>query len=94
MTTDANRRPRAVVTGLGVVAPNGIGTEAWWRATCTATSPTSARSFRTARPARQSGLFPWPGWGRSLSALRASGAVSARRRPVVKHTANLGVADP
>jgi 3-oxoacyl-(acyl-carrier-protein) synthase len=24
---------RAVITGLGVVAPNGIGTEAWWAAT-------------------------------------------------------------
>jgi 3-oxoacyl-(acyl-carrier-protein) synthase len=24
---------RAVVTGLGVVAPNGIGTETWWKAT-------------------------------------------------------------
>jgi act minimal PKS chain-length factor (CLF/KS beta) len=24
---------RAVITGLGVVAPNGIGTEAWWNAT-------------------------------------------------------------
>lgn len=24
---------RAVVTGIGVVAPNGIGTEAWWKAT-------------------------------------------------------------
>ncbi len=24
---------RTVITGLGVVAPNGIGTEAWWKAT-------------------------------------------------------------
>jgi 3-oxoacyl-(acyl-carrier-protein) synthase len=24
---------RAVVTGIGVVAPNGIGTDAWWKAT-------------------------------------------------------------
>jgi 3-oxoacyl-(acyl-carrier-protein) synthase len=29
---------RAVVTGLGVVAPNGIGTEAWWEATKSGTS--------------------------------------------------------
>jgi 3-oxoacyl-(acyl-carrier-protein) synthase len=28
---DADRR--AVITGLGVVAPNGTGTEAWWKAT-------------------------------------------------------------
>jgi len=28
---DTNRR--AVVTGIGVVAPTGIGTEAWWKAT-------------------------------------------------------------
>lgn len=25
---------RAVITGIGVVAPNGIGTEAFWQATC------------------------------------------------------------
>lgn len=29
---------RAVITGLGVVAPNGIGTEAWWKATRAGTS--------------------------------------------------------
>jgi minimal PKS chain-length factor (CLF/KS beta) len=29
---------RVVVTGLGVVAPNGIGTEAWWEATKSGTS--------------------------------------------------------
>ncbi len=29
---------RAVVTGLGVVAPTGIGTEAWWAATLEGTS--------------------------------------------------------
>jgi act minimal PKS chain-length factor (CLF/KS beta) len=29
---------RAVVTGLGVVAPTGIGTEAWWKATLAGTS--------------------------------------------------------
>ena len=27
---DASRR--SVVTGIGVVAPNGIGTDAWWKA--------------------------------------------------------------
>lgn len=29
---DAPARTRAVVTGIGVVAPNGFGTEAWWAA--------------------------------------------------------------
>jgi 3-oxoacyl-(acyl-carrier-protein) synthase len=29
-----NASRRAVVTGIGVVAPNGIGTDAWWEATC------------------------------------------------------------
>ena len=29
---------RAVITGLGVVAPNGIGTDAWWKATRAGTS--------------------------------------------------------
>jgi 3-oxoacyl-(acyl-carrier-protein) synthase len=29
---------RVVVTGLGVVAPNGIGTDAWWKATLQGTS--------------------------------------------------------
>src|SRR5438552_416811 len=34
---DSNRR-RVVITGLGVVAPNGIGQEAFWQATFTGTS--------------------------------------------------------
>jgi 3-oxoacyl-(acyl-carrier-protein) synthase len=38
MPASPNGRPRAVVTGLGVVAPNGTGTDAWWRATCAGTS--------------------------------------------------------
>jgi 3-oxoacyl-(acyl-carrier-protein) synthase len=38
MTAVANGRPRAVVTGLGVVAPNGIGAAAWWQATRAGTS--------------------------------------------------------
>jgi act minimal PKS chain-length factor (CLF/KS beta) len=33
---DASRR--AVITGLGVVAPNGTGTQAWWEATLKGTS--------------------------------------------------------
>lgn len=36
MTPDASRR--SVITGVGVVAPNGIGTEEWWKATTSATS--------------------------------------------------------
>jgi len=31
MTPDPSRR--SVITGVGVVAPNGIGTETWWKAT-------------------------------------------------------------
>ena len=31
MTPDASRR--AVITGVGVVAPTGIGTDKWWEAT-------------------------------------------------------------
>ncbi len=33
ITSLPNADRRAVITGLGVVAPNGIGTEAWWKAT-------------------------------------------------------------
>jgi minimal PKS chain-length factor (CLF/KS beta) len=33
ITSRPDRARRAVVTGLGVVAPTGIGTEAWWQAT-------------------------------------------------------------
>jgi 3-oxoacyl-(acyl-carrier-protein) synthase len=33
---DLNRR--AVITGIGVVAPNGIGKDAWWKATTAGTS--------------------------------------------------------
>ncbi|GGO89889.1 ketosynthase chain-length factor [Wenjunlia tyrosinilytica] len=29
----AHKRRRAVVTGLGVIAPNGVGTDAFWKAT-------------------------------------------------------------
>jgi minimal PKS chain-length factor (CLF/KS beta) len=36
MTPDASRR--ALITGVGVVAPNGIGTEAWWQATTSGSS--------------------------------------------------------
>jgi minimal PKS chain-length factor (CLF/KS beta) len=36
MTPEASRR--AVITGVGVVAPNGVGTDSWWRATTAGTS--------------------------------------------------------
>src|SRR4051812_31057977 len=29
----SGRRPRALVTGLGVIAPNGVGADAYWAAT-------------------------------------------------------------
>ncbi|WP_077801381.1 beta-ketoacyl synthase N-terminal-like domain-containing protein [Streptomyces sp. JHA26] len=32
MTARTRPAPRAVVTGIGVAAPNGLGTGAWWRA--------------------------------------------------------------
>lgn len=32
-TAGDTARPSAVVTGIGVAAPNGLGTEAWWQAT-------------------------------------------------------------
>jgi 3-oxoacyl-(acyl-carrier-protein) synthase len=35
-TPDASRR--GLITGVGVVAPNGVGTEAWWKATTAGTS--------------------------------------------------------
>ncbi|MET0512179.1 MAG: ketosynthase chain-length factor [Thermoleophilaceae bacterium] len=34
MTSLPDSARRAVVTGIGVVAPNGIGTDPWWKATC------------------------------------------------------------
>jgi minimal PKS chain-length factor (CLF/KS beta) len=36
MTPDLSRR--SVITGVGVVAPNGIGTDAWWKATTSGTT--------------------------------------------------------
>ncbi len=38
MSATAPSDERAVITGLGVVAPNGIGTDAWWQATLAGTS--------------------------------------------------------
>ena len=38
ITTLPERRRRAVITGLGVVAPNGVGVDAWWSATTSGTS--------------------------------------------------------
>ena len=33
LTTIPSPSRRALLTGIGVVAPNGIGSEAWWEAT-------------------------------------------------------------
>ena len=32
-TTQPDHSRRTLVTGIGVVAPNGVGTDAWWNAT-------------------------------------------------------------
>jgi len=37
-TTTPDNSRRSAITGIGVVAPNGIGTEAWWKATTAGTS--------------------------------------------------------
>ncbi|MEU2793366.1 ketosynthase chain-length factor [Streptomyces sp. NPDC007100] len=53
-------RPTAVFTGIGVTAPNGLGTEAWWRATLAGESgirPVS-RFDATGYPARLAGEVP------------------------------------
>ena len=38
ITSIPNASRRSVVTGIGVVAPNGIGTDAWWKAAGAGTS--------------------------------------------------------
>jgi len=38
ITSVPRRDRRAVITGIGVIAPNGIGTDAWWAATTAGTS--------------------------------------------------------
>ena len=37
-TTTPDPSRRSVITGVGVVAPNGVGTEEWWKATTAGTS--------------------------------------------------------
>lgn len=44
------QKRRVVVTGLGVIAPNGIGTEAFWRATLAGQSGVGPVSFFDASP--------------------------------------------
>ncbi|WP_405872905.1 MULTISPECIES: ketosynthase chain-length factor [unclassified Streptomyces] len=61
MTTAlATRTATAVFTGIGVAAPNGLGTEAWWRATLAGESgigPVS-RFDASGYPARLAGEVP------------------------------------
>ena len=42
---------RAVITGIGVVAPNGIGNDAWWKATERGRERHQAASPASTRPA-------------------------------------------
>lgn len=51
---------RAVVTGIGVAAPNGLGTEQWWEATLRGQSGIRpVRDYDASRyPARLAGLIP------------------------------------
>ena len=44
-----DRAGAAVITGIGVVAPNGIGTDAWWKATLRRASAASAGSRASTR---------------------------------------------
>jgi act minimal PKS chain-length factor (CLF/KS beta) len=52
--------PRAVFTGIGVAAPNGLGTRAWWAACLAGTSGIRpvARFDATGYPARLAGEVP------------------------------------
>ncbi|MET9255001.1 ketosynthase chain-length factor [Streptomyces sp. NPDC003717] len=55
----ATAHPAAVVTGIGVAAPNGLGTQAWWRATL----------------AGESGIRPLTGYDTSGYPVRLAGQV-------------------
>ena len=48
---------RVVITGLGVVAPNGIGQETFWKAICTGLSGISRLEFEeSSRPIQVAGI--------------------------------------
>lgn len=52
---EADATATAVVTGLGVVAPNGVGTEAYWTATLAGRSGLGRMAAGTASPVRVAG---------------------------------------
>ncbi|WP_330283482.1 ketosynthase chain-length factor [Streptomyces sp. NBC_00588] len=85
MTTDLQTRTAtAVFTGVGVTAPNGLGTEAWWRATLAGESgirPVS-RFDASGYPARLAGEVP---------GFEAADHIPSRLLPATDHMTRLAL---